>query len=386
MEGNVRLSKLNLKLFFVGIMLLLTLTDCKVFKAYQDILSMREEGTRLGVKGEPRIEYVNSIPIIHVYGEPYEMGYQYGKLLKKQLFSLTELTADLFSKRKIRKYMEIGREAGGNLPDKMVSELKGMSDASGVDYDMLLALNLVPRVNCSVLAMWGEATADGELIMGRNADYYFKTVNKALGLIVVKHPSEGYATISATFLGLLGSFNGMNETGLSYGNMLSYNGTDKNINTKGLSIQLLMQLGAEQSATAREMAEFITAQKHMINNNVMSADKNEAFIAEIGPSGSFLQEGKRGVLAATNYFQSPSMYDEYTPCERFGKLMFFAKEKHGNFESEDMKEAMQIATRKGNNLQCILFEPGKKKIHVSINKVPASQGPFTEFDITEFLK
>jgi hypothetical protein len=50
-----------------------------------------------------------------------------------------------------------------------------------------------------------------------------------------------------------------------------------------------------------------------------------------------------------------------------------------------MKEAMHIARRKGRNLQCVLFEPGAAKMHVSINKVPASKGPFTEFDINKLL-
>ena len=129
-----------------------------------------------------------------------------------------------------------------------------MADASGVDLNDLLAINLVPRTNCSTLAVWGDATTDGHLIMGRNADYSFKNVNKALGILVIKHPEKGLATVTSSFLGMIGGFSGMNEKGVSYGNMLSHNGKEKKYDTRGLSIQILLQLGGQQFSNAREMA------------------------------------------------------------------------------------------------------------------------------------
>jgi len=370
----------------IGAVILLSLSQCKIYTAYKDILSLHHKELISNEKGKPRIEYINSIPIVHIYGTPREMGLQYGTILKKQLNSLIELTEELFPPRKVEEYIAIGQAASPNLPEKMRDELLGISEASGVDYKKLLAINLVPRTSCSTLALWGDATADGNLIMGRNADYAFKSVNKALGLILVKHPTEGYATITVTFLGMIGGYSCMNETGLCYGNMLVHNGTEKTFNTNGLSIQLIMQMGGERFSTAREMANFVAKQEILTPNNIMCADKDEAILVELSQLKSEIREGQKGVLAGTNYFLSPGLYDNYFRCSRFEKLMLQAKNNYGTFTIEKLKEAMYIARQPGQNLQCVLFEPATRTMHVSINRVPASKGPFTRFNVDEILK
>jgi hypothetical protein len=381
-----RLNSRRIKPVFFVIFVVVLFSQCKVYTAYHDIISMHEKHETTGGKGEPRLEYVNTMPIIHLYGTPKEMGQQYGTILKKQLNSLVELSRDLFPERKIEEFLKIGEAASKNLPEKMMEELRGISEASGVDMKDLLAINLVPRTNCSTLAVWGNATTNGNLIMGRNADYAFKSVNRAIGLILVKHPSSGYATITVTFLGMIGGYSCMNETGLSYGNMLVHNGKDKSFDTNGLSIQLIMQMAGEQFSTAREMADFVSKQTLLTPNNVMCADKDEAILVEASQNKSEKREGLKGVLAATNYFLSPGLYDEYVPCERFAKLMMDAKKNYGSFSVKTLEESMYHARRKGQNLQCVVFEPATKTMHISINKVPASKGPFTEFKVDEILK
>lgn len=383
----IKYSFTNRKLILIGTILVLTFSQCKIYTAYHDIVSLQKDNYKTEETGTPRLEYVNSIPILHIYGTSYQMGQQYGTILKKQLNSLVELSNGLFSETKIKKYVEDGEIAGKNLPEKFQLELKGMSDASGVEYSKLLAMNMATKATCSTLAVWGKATENGNLIMGRNADYKLKNINKALGLIVVKHPSEGYATISVTFLGLLGSFTGMNETGLSYGNMLAYNGIDKSTNLNGLPIQILLQLGGEKFSSAETMSEFLANQSHMINNNVMSADNSEAIVVELTHSKSAFRRGEDGILAATNFYHNPDLHESYEPCDRYSNLISFSQKKYGILTVTDVKKAMHIARRKrGQNLQCVVFEPATHTMHISINKVPASKGPFTVFKIDEILK
>lgn len=364
---------------------LLLFSQCKIYTAYKDILSLHHEELTSDEKGKPRLEYFNSIPIIHVYGSPYEMGFQYGSLLKSQLNSLSELARDLFSAKRLNEFMSIAKAASTNLPPAMFEEIKGMADASGVDLNDLLAINLVPRTNCSTLAVWGDATTDGHLIMGRNADYSFKNVNKALGILVVKHPEKGLATVTSSFLGMIGGFSGMNEKGVSYGNMLSHNGKEKKYDTRGLSIQILLQLGGQQFSNAREMARFMSGQIQITPNNVMCADNNEALVIECAQTQSAIREGQKGVLSATNHFVTPSLCSKHTNCERFATLMQHARKNYGNYTVEKVQEAMHLARMKRKNLQCVIFEPEYKTIHLSINKVPASKGPFTTIKIEELL-
>lgn len=374
------------KFSFLAVLIVFSLTGCKMYSACKHIVALHQQEFISTEKGKPRIEYIHSMPIVHVYGTPREMGLQYGTILKEQLNSLIELANQLFPERKIEEYLATGQAASPNLSAKMWEELKGISEASGVDMNYLLAINLVPRTSCSALAVWDEATIDGHLLMGRNADYAFKSVNKALGLIVVKHPKEGYATVTVTFLGMIGGYSCMNETGLSYGNMLVHNGKDKTIDTKGLSIQLIMQTCGERFSTAREMADFISKQVLLTPNNVMCADMNEAIVVEASQEKSEIREGQKGILAATNYFLSPGLYDGYVPCNRFGKLMLDAKSNYGNYTVEKLEKAMFEARRKGQNLQCVIMEPATRTLYISINKVPASKGPFTPIHLDELIK
>jgi hypothetical protein len=222
--------------------------------------------------------------------------------------------------------------------------------------------------------------------MGRNADYIFGSIKKAIGLIVVKHPENRNATAMATFIGMLGGFTGMNEKGVCYGKMLVHNSETKEFNMKGLPIQLLMQLGGENYSTAREMIDAMTEEGHMIPINLMVADKDEALLTELNQTSLALREVSRGVLAASNYFYSTGMFAETFDCERFTGLLTDAREYYGQFDVPQMKKSLHKARRRGGkNMQSIIFEPALNKMHVSINRVPATLGPYAVFDVQELF-
>ena len=367
----------------VPVFLFLTLAfgGCTMYTAYRDIVNMQKEHEITNENGVPRLEYINAIPIIHLYGTHREMGEQYGTILKPQLNSMIVLGESLFSKRKLKRFYKMAEQTELLMPVQVKAFLEGMAETSGVSYRKLLVLNLTSRVTCSVLAVWGEATVDGNMLMGRNADFHFQRVNKALGILVVRHPSDGYATVASSFLGLAGTFTGINEKGVAYGNMLVYNGNDEEIDLTGFPIQLLMQMGGEQFDNARAMTDFLKNKQHMIPNNVMCADADEAFLSELSPSGSAVREGQNGVLAATNYFISSGMFTKHVNEQRFANLMQYSQKHHGTFNLDKLQEAMYEARQLNENLQCVLFEPAVMKMHISMNKVPASEGPFTEFDL-----
>ncbi|HKM92027.1 MAG TPA: C45 family peptidase [Prolixibacteraceae bacterium] len=379
-------KKHNVFILLLLVFVSLEFSSCKVYKAFNNIVGLQKDYQFSEATGEPRLEYIEAIPIIHLYGTNREMGEQYGTILKSQLNSMATIAESLFSKKTLNKFYHQAEIVENNLPSEMKDFIEGMSESSGVSYIKLLALNITPRTNCSVLAVWGEATTDGNLLMGRNADYNFKKVNRALGLLVVRHPESGLATVSSSFLGLAGTFTGMNEKGVSYGNMLVYNAEDKEVNLDGLPIQLLMQMGGERCSSASEMTAYLYEKKHMIPINVMCADKNEAFLTELSPQKYAVREGNKGVLAATNFFVMSGMFTKHVTDLRFANLMKLSKKYHGQFDIEKLQEAMHVARRLNQNLQCVLFEPSNMKMHVSMNKVPASAGPFTVFDINQLLE
>jgi hypothetical protein len=362
------------------------LPGCKMYTAFNAVFNPDWENFSPSPNGTPRLEYIYSFPVIHLYGTPAEMGRQYGTILQKQLKGLEYISTRFFPDNKLNEFLKIAKETENHLPRETLEFIAEVSGSSGVDYYKLLAINTVPKVSCSVLAAWGDATEDGNLLMGRNADYDFKRINKAIGIIVVKHPDNGYATIASSFLGLAGTFTGINEKGVCYGNMLVYNGNEENNSDDGLPIQLLMQTAAENQSSARGMIDYLTSQKHIIPVNVMCADKDEAIVAELGQQNFAIRKGENDVLAATNYFYSSGMFENPENDKRLSLMLLKVREHYGKFKLKHLKVAMHQARQPNENLQCVLFEPAKMQMHVSMNKVPASKGPFHTIDIIELLE
>lgn len=375
------------KLFNIGFMIamLWLATGCQFYSAYNDVMHSHLQASQTAIEGEPRLEYINGLPVLHLYGSPSDMGSQYGSLLKQQLVSVTYMLEKVFPKRLIKKYMDFADQAETQLPSDYKAFLEAMAESSGVTYKKLLTMNMVPKTSCSTLAVWDNATPDGNLLMGRNADYNLKKINKALGIIIVKHPDEGYATVASSFIGLIGSLTGINEHGVCFGNMLVDNSKKDSTQALGLPIHLWMQIGSEHASSARDMIKFLTLQKHMIPINVMCADQDEAIISELGLNDFAIREGSKGILASSNFFYTPKMYAKPEIDKRFAALMYNARDHYGKFNTRLLQEAMYDARMPNKNLQCVIFDPSNMQIYVSMNKVPASKGPFTLIDIKALI-
>ncbi|SHJ85055.1 Acyl-coenzyme A:6-aminopenicillanic acid acyl-transferase [Tangfeifania diversioriginum] len=378
------LTTFRVSLLFCTLTFIL-LSGCSTYKAFNTVFNENWDNEFPNKGGTPRLKYYEGIPVIHLYGGPQEMGRQYGSILQKQLNALAYISEKFFPEKTLNSYFEKATKLKEQLPPETVAFITGMAENSGVEYLKLLALNTVPKATCSVLAVWGDATNDGQLLMGRNADYNFKKINKALGLTVVKHPHHGYATVASSFLGLAGTFTGINEKGVCYGNMLVYNGFEDEDKFDGLPVQLAMQYAAEKAGSADEMIKILTEQQHLVPVNVMCADSTEALLAELGQQNFAIRKGSKGVLAASNYFYSPGMFEETVTDKRFSQLMLEARDNYGTFNFGNLKKAMHAARKPRENLQCILFEPAKMQIHVSMNRVPATKGPFIPLDVKKLL-
>lgn len=333
-----------------------------------------------------RLEIRGRVPIVHVYGSPEERGTQYGTLLRTPLRALDAYIRILLPATQLDPLLATADELEPALPEAMRDEIKAISRASGVPYRDLAALNVVPRLRCSALSVWSGATADGNLIMGRNADYFGMGLSDRGSLVVVHHAADGNPVLTVNFLGMIGGFTGINSKGVAFGNMLVFNAEQRPMNKEGLAIQLQLRIAAQKADTARQMADILKTQTHVIPMNVMIADQREAIVLEIGPSGIEERTGEGGVLAASNWFLVPSLRTKEVACRRYTALTNAARRGYGSFTVEDMKAALFASRIENLNLHAVIFEPGACRIHVSINREPASEGPYTTLDLAELFK
>ena len=125
--------------------------------------------------------------------------------------------------------------------------------------------------------------------------------------------------------------------------------------------------------------------KHAIPMNVMAADRTDALIVELGPELNVLRQGRDGVLSVSNYYvEHPNRWFSYD-CPRQVAMEEFADDHRGQMTAELMEKALKEGSYDALNLQAVVLAPAQMQIRVSINKVPAVDGPYQVFDVDELL-
>jgi len=224
-------------------------------------------------------------PILHVYGTPYEKGFAQGTLIKEELHKfvhdtfayLTSMIVgendDRFSKAILDLIVRFGMKKALDwnakvtkefTPESFFQEMQGIADASGVEYEMLLQLNLFPEItkaSCSFMGAWGTATSQsGKTWQLRALDYDTVGPFKEFPLVTVYHPQEGSnqkAFASVGFPGSIGVLTGQSEAqvgiseiGVSYPDDTFGQGTDNTPpeKVKGIPWMYLLRDVLEQAA------------------------------------------------------------------------------------------------------------------------------------------
>lgn len=165
--------------------------------------------------------------------------------------------------------------------------------------------------------------------------------------------------------------------------MLVFNALDDSLNEDGLAIQLLLWDAAENAEDAANFATILQSKKHIIPMNVMIADQHEAMILEIALDHVVTRKAAPGSswLVSSNYFKDKSISAWNANCERYNALANAAIQHHGKVNPNIIKKALYDARIKELNIQAIIFKPEDMEMFLSINKKPASKGPYIKLDL-----
>jgi len=95
-------------------------------------------------------------------------------------------------------------------------EMKGISDASGIDYDTIVQLHMLPELvqaQCSILGAWNSATADGSLLQLRALDWDTSGPMQNFPVVTIYHPNSdmGQAFANVGWAGWISSITGMSS-------------------------------------------------------------------------------------------------------------------------------------------------------------------------------
>ncbi len=388
--------------------------------------------------GSARMERRNKNIILHLRGTPYEMGYQHGILLEKDIREgVVPLFAvpvgqmpeyrdkPLFLKKLMMKYLEFAVYAPieRNTPRVYLEELRGIADGSGIDYRSIFIANflsdltmaMLPRViakrlkalklrpECSDFAASRAATSDGKLIIGRNTDYSGQGRWMAHQTIFFYQPENQYSYVKVSTAGMLKCNTAMNERGIVVGgHFMGFAGAK----SPGVSFTIFENEIMRKSASIDEAIALLRESRRGGSFGLMISDgkTGNAVVAEATRAFLGVRGMENSTICLTNFATTPElkgvdllakhnvmMRDLTGRYKRLEKLIEknygditpkLAAEFMGNHDDFVVGRERPVGFVVGNtiNVTSVIFQPADGLFWVATGSEPACNSEYVGFD------
>ncbi|WP_293893391.1 C45 family peptidase [Flavobacterium sp.] len=273
---------------------------------------------------------------LYVEGDALERGLVTGaltdSLLKKQervFFSkINDFVPSKTKKWALREFLKwYNRKLYLNVPEEFKTEIYGISEYTSHDFDNIApaylrslylhgahdighALKDLALVGCSSFAAWGEKSADGSLILGRNFDFYAGDEFAKDKIVAFINPKDGHPFMMVTWAGMIGAVSGMNNEGIT----VTINaGKSKIPLIAKTPISILTREILQYASTLDEAITIAKKRKVFVSESIMvgSATDKKAIIIEVSPHNFGVYDVKNNnQLICTNHFQSTELKDD----------------------------------------------------------------------------
>ena len=313
------------------------------------------EGGRKAWKG--------TVKVVDLSGTWFEMGRQYGALMKKELDEVLLFVNSIIEYNEGNAHIadDIVKIQTAQTPWRIGQFFKGVAETSGLTVDQLQCANAVERIGglpkCSAVMAWGDYAADA-LIVGRNYDYSdaFSLLKDDV-VITVYHPADGaLATATIGYAGEIYAVNGLNEAGL----FLELNNGKPSADIKSpanrvTGTTMLFEILFEADALDDMDLFFNTvncSSSYIINvADTASARSYEWCPIGVKPGGGDLPEG---LLVSTNYyvnpdwlFKTPSDAASWQGLTRRSNLIALCEASKGDITAERMMRIIETPIEDG---------------------------------------
>jgi predicted choloylglycine hydrolase len=367
---------------------------------------------------------------LYVEGNPLEIGLAMGSLTKelfhKQeralLSKVEEMVPSRTKQKLLRKFLAwFNRKMYLNIKEEFKTEIFGLSKYASPDYDYIAkayprvmylhgahdighALQDLALVGCSSFAAWGDKTEDGQLIIGRNFDFYAGDEFAEDKIIAFVNPATGFKFMSVTWGGMIGVVSGMNDQGLT----VTINaGKSKFPLVAKTPISIVTREILQYASTLEEAVSIAKKRNVFVSESIFvgSAKDKKALLIEVSPDNFGVYDvPNTNQLICSNHFQSAA----FATNEKNQKHIL---ESHSQYRYDRMDELLdqhpkvtpQIAVNMLRNKEGlddkaigfgnekalnqllahhgIVFKPEELLIWVSSN--PYQLGEFVAYDLNE---
>jgi len=442
-DFSFRRNGKRLIFLFSSLILILNLTSCGVRKSIKHIPDIKKYSLDI-----PKVKTINDSTFsfsqnyltknkqqlweLYIKGNPLQLGYNNGALtqdlMQKQeeiFFSKVEgFVPSKFKQKLLRGFLKwYNRKMYLNVREDFQAELYGLSQYSSDKYDFIApkfrramylhgahdighAMQDLMVVGCTSLAVWNKNTEDGDLLIGRNFDFYVGDEFAKNKLIEFVEPENGIPYLSVSWPGMIGVVSGMNKEGIT----VTINaGKSKIPLTAKTPISFVTREILQYATTIDEAIAIAKKRKVFVSESILvgSANDKNVVIIEVSPNnfGVYKVENTSKVFC-TNHFQS----EAYKNDKRNQKQIV---ESHSEYRYEKLQELLQenkklnpekmasiLRDKSGlkdeeigygnekaiNQLlahHAVIFSPQKKLVWVSSN--PYQLGEFVCYDLNEIF-
>jgi len=353
-------------------------------KQYELPRTDRHEGRgRLVVRGGQRLAMLQ--------GGPYEIGYQHGKLLRREARRVADAALYVvglyYSLAERRWFLDDIRSAYRRLephiPQEYLEEMKGLAHGSGIALEEVRLTNVFPALfHCSGFALFGRATAGATLYHGRVLDYMTDAglQREAVVFVVKKDGAIPFANIG--YAGFIGAVSGMNAQQVAFGEM----GGGGVGQWDGTPMPILMRMGLERAHTLGQALELFRRAKRTCEYYYVISDGK-------GPDAA-------GIWATPTTFEvlRPGQAHPRLPKPirdavvlsagpRYLALVERIRKAYGKIDERAAMELMKRPVAMDSNLHDVLFVPQRLRFHVAnaLGRRPACDQPYRLYDLRSIL-
>ena len=298
-----------------------------------------------------------------VKGDPLQRGLITGSLTQELLQyqdkvfldKVTEIVPSKFKQRLLRSFLKwFNRKLYLNVKEEYKTEIYGVSRYASETYNYIApkylrslylhgahdighALQDLALVGCSSFAAWGNKTTDGNLILGRNFDFYAGDDFAKNKLISFVKPDNGIPFASVSWGGMIGVVSAMNLNGLTV--TLNAGKSDMPLVAK-TPISLLAREIIQYASTIEEAINIAKTRNVFVAESIMvgSAADNKAVLIEVSPNKFGVYDvANTNQLICSNHFQT----EAYKEDENNMKHIL---ESHSKYRYDKMSQLIDSTT------------------------------------------